>query len=424
MKDKKELSTKSECPCESGKKYGKCCKKKKIKYTKNGEYISKKIPLNEEVLEAINIQKEKFLEYYGREPQKGEFIFQFAPIYNDKILLDDIYMLRQIGVEENKIYAYYKSDGLMPNSLNIDLIAEKDIQEYSDLCREFDEQMEECGNDNIGIVNYVLTTNSYIGEQLDYSINALTSSLNDFIRRHSKTNCIREYVMNTEIDYCMFSAIKTIKVLHSIEELIKINIPECIYALGWGIFENYIYICAINANELLFKERLLPKLDRENYNFDVLPNGKINYKKVVNKRTGISINVEPKLQELKKFFPYKEDNELYDLFYRTACQYVHVDIMSAKSYFAVSDPYDEVNPSLIAGLIVLTITSFLITEISKNRYVQERFRKDIEYLCGNLNCKFEKCLELAQIDTEHKNDIFELLINRLVKSAENNLQKN
>jgi hypothetical protein len=413
MSNIKELLEDEICPCGSGGKYGHCCKKRGFRYVIDETNISKEIPMNQEIQDILKEQEHLFFEYYGRKPRNDKFLFSFMPVYNDGILLKTIHMFRQLGIDERKIYAYYKSDGLIPYDLNINLLTQKDLQEYEALCKEFDERMNSQLNAHMDVLPYVLLSNAHINEQIDYSIDAFINCLNDFLRRHSGTTSIRDYTMVTEVDYCMFSALKTIKVLQSLRELLKLQIPECIYALGRGIFENYMYLCAINKEPKLFQERLLPKLDEENYKFDVSSDGKINYRKIISRKTGVSVDVEPSNKELKKYLPNKIDSELYDLFYRTACQYVHVDIMSAKSYFTVTDPYDEIDPSLIAGLIVLVITSLLVAQIAKNSNVEELFQKDADYLCKNLNSRFQECLEMAICDPGHSNVIFDLLLHRL-----------
>lgn len=413
MSDIKELREDEICPCGSGGKYGSCCKKKGFRYVIDETNISKEIPMNQEIQDILKEQEQLFIEYYGRQPRSDEFVFSFMPVYNDEILLKTIHMFRQLGIDERKIYVYYKSDGLIPCDLNVNLLSQKELQEYEALCKEFDERMNSQLNAHMDVLPYVLLSNAHINEQIDYSIDAFINCFNDFLRRHSGMTSIRDYAMVTEVDYCMFSALKTIKVLQSLRELLKLQIPECIYALGRGIFENYMYLCAINKEPKLFQERLLPKLDGENYKFDVSSDGKINYRKVISRKTGVSVNVEPSNKELKKYLPNKTDSELYDLFYRTACQYVHVDIMSAKSYFAVTDPYDEIDPSLIAGLIILVITSFLVVQIAKNSNVEELFQKDANYLCEKLNSRFQECLEMVKCDPEHSNIIFDLLLHRL-----------
>lgn len=153
--------------------------------------------------------------------------------------------------------------------------------------------------------------------------------------------------MKSELDYCMFSGLKTIKTLESIDTLREDNLPECIYALGRGIFENYMFPCAVNREAGSFQQKLFPRVDEENYRFGVRQDGSVNYRQIIHKKTGKKQGGEVKNSELLTYLPYSEDREIYQVFYSKACQYVHVDVLSAKNYFAVVDPYGEVNPALI-----------------------------------------------------------------------------
>ena len=72
---------------------------------------------------------------------------------------------------------------------------------------------------------------------------------------------------------------------------------------------------------------------------------------------------------------------LYQTFYITACQYVHVDVMSAQSYFSKCDPYDELDRTLIASLIVGLLSVFLLLQIASNDTTltaNYRLRKQVE----------------------------------------------
>ncbi|MDR3314019.1 MAG: DUF5677 domain-containing protein [Oscillospiraceae bacterium] len=148
-----------------------------------------------------------------------------------------------------------------------------------------------------------------------------------------------------------FSALKTVKTLQSVMHLKENHLAECIYALSRGVFENYMYMCNINCDPALFYKKLLPKVDEENYTFAERSDGKIDFRNVINKHTGAKTSVGINISELKEKLPYDNDRDLYTVFYQSACQYVHVDIMSAKSYFSTVNPYDEIDRSLIATLI-------------------------------------------------------------------------
>ena len=106
------------------------------------------------------------------------------------------------------------------------------------------------------------------------------------------------------------------------------------------------------------------------------------------------------------------------MFYSKACQYVHVDVLSAKSYFAVLDPYDEVNPALVAELIISVIAVMLLDQLRKNSSVEDQFREDAGYLCGKLSEILKICLEMVESDPEHQNVVVELLVRRIAAGGE------
>lgn len=408
-----EISKNRPCPCGSGKVYGKCCRKKKIRYgIVNGKMV-RQIPANSEVTRCIRSLRSMFQNYYGRAPQGDEFVLSFDPIYNDRVRLDTVYAMRKIKMPEDKIYAFYKTDGLMPSSKNVSMLSQKDINEYKEKCKEYRRKICEPVEGQINILQLTAFADRYLEKIVSYSLKALTACLNNFIRRHSRKLRIYEFKMQTELDYCMFSALKTIKTLESIGILKEEYLTECIYALARGIFENYMYLCAINREETFFEERLWRQMDEENYRFATKKDGTVDYRRIIHIKTGEEQKVGANNTELQKRLPYQEDKELYRVFYTRACWYVHVDVLSAQSYFAVTDPYEEIDPSLIAGLITVVLTTLLLNQLRKNRFVQPLFRRDAAYLCRKLNKKAKRGLEIAGIDPEHPNAVLDLLIRRI-----------
>lgn len=408
----KELKNADICPCGSGKKYRACCKRKKFKFGLQGDKIIKKVPIHEEVKSLLKKMEDIFFEYYGRKPE-NDFLFAFTPIYNDEFLLHMVYTFRELGFPEEKIYAYYKSDGLFPCDVNIELLSQKDLEEFKSLCDEYSRLLSQSCEGELNNIQYVIASNSFLEEQIEYAMEAIIGSFNDFIHRHSMTNNITNYKMEKETDYCIFSALKTVKTLRSINKLRKEHLTECIYSLSRSIFENYMYMCSINMDHSLFKDKLLPKVDEENYTFDNYKDGKINYNKVIDRRTGGKLPVKIIISDLIKNLPCDADKELYTIFYQGVCQYVHVDVMSAKSYFSKYDPYDEIAPSLIANLIAVILAMLLLYQISKNKDTQSQYERDALYLCKKLSKRFTDCLEVTRCDLEHPNVIFDILLNRL-----------
>lgn len=93
--------------------------------------------------------------------------------------------------------------------------------------------------------------------------------------------------------------------------------------------------------------------------------------------------------------------------------------MSAKSYFKCNDPYDELNQSLVASIIINALSLLLLKEICKNREVQNQFKIDCEFLTNQLSRNIVNCLKLIQADKEKSNLIISTLLERFDNVEDN-----
>ena len=77
---RKKLSRNASCPCGSGKKYNVCCLKKGIEYLEEGGgAIHQSVPMTDDVAEVLRVQREKFVERFGREPGPDDPLFFDLP---------------------------------------------------------------------------------------------------------------------------------------------------------------------------------------------------------------------------------------------------------------------------------------------------------------------------------------------------------
>ncbi|MGT2802750.1 DUF5677 domain-containing protein [Streptococcus henryi] len=411
---KKKIVDKDYCPCDSGKVYEDCCKLKDIEWTISDGKITRTQRLVPEIEEILLEIKENFKQLYGREMNKEDYYFGFAPNFRNDSMLHIMESMRAANIPEEIIYAHFKTDGLLPiEELNLDKIPDGYLAEFEEYTEEYENAMNSDIVDEISSIKYVAMMNSIMEVLVLDTGESLKVGLTDFIHRHSEGKQITNFEMKTELDYCMFSALKTIKTLESVSILKSEFVSESIYALGRSIFENYLYLCAINQEENFFKEKMYPKIDSKKFAFSKNSNGKYNYNKVVNRQTGETHNVKVLLSDLKNKLNDTRYKELYDVFYQTACQFVHVDILTAESYFECHDPYDELNPSLVANVIINTLSLLVLKEISNNRCVQNQFKIDCEYLTSNISNKISECLVLIRADKERPNAIIDVLHNRL-----------
>ena len=403
------------CPCGSQKTYNICCKLKSIRwgFDESGALV-KQLPMSLETEEKLKATDHLFEQYYGRKPDKEDYVFSFTPIYQDELIFKVMKALRLSVIPPEDIYAYYKTDGLLASSVNDQFISEKDKKDYMNYRDEYCKAINEPLADAINTIQLTAYGNELLISTFDKVQERLIGSLNDFIHRHSnKPNGIYNYEMQSEVDYLLFSAIKTIKTMKGIALLIKEQIPECIHSLGRSLFENYMYLNKINCDPSFFKMKLLPKVDKEHFQFVTKKDKTIDHNKVFHIETGDIYNIHVVIAELKKSFKNFEDQVLYDLYYSNSCQYIHVDVLSATNYFSTYDPYDELNPSFQAAITTASISILLYNALIHNRLVSSRFYQDGSYLIRQLTKDLLAAIELVNCDSKHKQPIFSTLLKRL-----------
>lgn len=403
------------CPCGSKKSYNICCKQKLIKwgYDESGKLV-KQIPVSPEIGEDLKAAAQLFEQYYGRKPKQEDYIFSFSPVYQDELLFKAMQVMQSSGIPPEDIYAYYKTDGLLPCSLNDKYISEKCEKNYLYYRDEYCKTINAPLTNTINSLQFTVYGNELLRSTFDKVQERLIGSLNDFIHRHSNdSNGIYNYEMKSETDYLLFSAIKTIKTIKGITLLIEEQIPECIHALGRSLFENYMYLHKINCDPNFFKMKLLPKVDKEHFQFVRKKDKTIDRNKVFHIETGEIYNIHVIIAELKKSFSNLEDRDLYDLYYSNSCQYIHVDVLSAKNYFSTYDPYDELNPSLQAAIVTVSITILLYHALIHNRLVSPQFYQDGSYLVRQLTGDLLVAIEILNSDSVHMQQIFPTLLKRL-----------
>ena len=403
------------CPYGSQKPYSACCKLKPLKwgYAGDGKLV-KQIHMSPDLEEALKKTEQLFEEYYGRKPGKEDYVLSFIPIYQDEMLFNTMQAMQLAGIPPENIYAYYKTNGLLLCSLNDELVSDKDKEDFLNYCAEYRRAIEEPLTDSMNTLQFTALGNELLISTFDKSKEMIINSLNDFIHRHSnEPTGIYNYEMKTEIDYLLFSAIKTIKTIKGIALIVNEQIPKCIHALGRSLFENYMYLNKINCDPTFFKRKLLPKIDKDHFQFIRRKDGKIDHYRVSHIETGEIYNIRVVISDLKNSFSNFEDQGLYDLYYSNSCQYIHVDVLSATNYFSTYDPYDEINPSLQAAIIAIGITILLYNSLVHNQFVQSQFRQDVSHLISQLIKSLLVAITLLNSDSKPAQPIFSTLLKRL-----------
>ncbi len=140
--DRNEYRRNAPCPCGSRKTYESCCLAKGIAYVQDeaGE-VSRSVPIDAEVREALDEQRRRFVEKYGREPGPDDKVFFDAPPL-EHFEAEMVRAMEASGVSPAVIYAYEKT-GLLVSEENQHVIPDVDLAEWQAAIEEYSRLHEE-----------------------------------------------------------------------------------------------------------------------------------------------------------------------------------------------------------------------------------------------------------------------------------------
>jgi hypothetical protein len=410
-----ELSDHELCVCGSNRRYRNCREEKDFQFGYTNGTLAKQIPLSSGNLTTL-IQEAKrlFKEIYGRDALDGDFLVPFAGSSTEDMSVSMVYMTREAGIPENLIYASYKSGWLMPTESNMDLLSERDLDKFQQLNNQYNDAIANPKSDKgINMLSFLNFANDTLKSIYCDSIRKLEMTLNDYVRRHSHGVSLYNYEVKTVNDYCIFLSLKTLKIISGINKLYENHLNDSIYILSRGLFESYMYINAINQSPDFFNSKIIPRVDEVNFTFDKHKDGSTNYRYVIHKNSGDKKNIDVKVFDLGKYFTNEYDKELYRMFYQPACKYVHTDILSAQSYFNSFDPYEEIDITLVAGIISAAIIVILAEQIGLSFGTQRQYKKDVSYLLKQIRDDLITCFQILESDPAHPNAVYKTFVKRL-----------
>jgi len=128
-----ELGMKEPCPCGRGKLYKNCCRRNGVKFLrdKDGSLV-KKIPMNDEVSDALKRQMGKREAELGRPLRPDDRIFPEAAEAFPQIRK----AMQEIGIPPEKIYAFEKT-GRIVTEENMKFLSAADLKEWQDAIDEY-----------------------------------------------------------------------------------------------------------------------------------------------------------------------------------------------------------------------------------------------------------------------------------------------
>lgn len=415
----KEIDENEACPCGRDLPYGQCCKPNGIKWSRDGDTLHQeyKAAIPQIGRNDLEEYETRFLSLFGRKPGKKDLFLFDNSAHDNEFFRQGMTLLRNMGLPKEWIYAYYRTDGLMPTVENQKLILQQDLNLFRDYCREYTELMNsDFSNGHINVLLLTSIANEMFEEACDTTLRDAISGLDYFLNYTSDRKGSVVSPPNSLKEYVSFIAIRTIRAIKSVRMLGVSYEAEAIYAIGRSLFECYVYLKNLNCREDFFAGEIQPILASHEYGFEE-SDGRINYKKMhISKAINDSHHKKPKLKplyQLNERCGPDIDQELYAYYYRPACQFVHIDAFTARCCFYEEDLYTEFDPSLVAIICMLANVILIIEQLASLPFVPAQQSKDLSYLAGKHAHRICDCLMMLVVDPEQKEEEYACLLERL-----------
>lgn len=316
------------CPCKSGRMYKQCCHGKSFKWliAPNGE-IKRSFPLSTKMIEVVQHERQRYKSIFGR-----------APGHGDRLLVDT-YLITQEdwwnsfcdslelpGVRPELIYATRKT-GLMVTEFNIDLLPERDLEEWHAAIREFRKkkaQPRPSFRQRRFDAQYKLLKEEF--QAIQYVFGKLIHDFHD-------AACPAEDTVLFIRGHLLFCAARTVKTLQASAVLFEGSFGEDALNLSRSVYENYLNSVYAITHGHEFEKILMAQIGlTDGTNSYLREDGRINARIIVDGRTGERIKSRVSVKVMAKSSPFPEDMRIYELLYSHLSHYTHAHINAMGDY--------------------------------------------------------------------------------------------
>lgn len=393
-----EIKTNTLCPCDSGKRYGNCCKKKKLKWLvdENGDY-HKSIPISAEVREVLEHASEDYQRIFERSPNKLK-----DPVFLTRFLMSDEEVLKQTtetlersDISPEFIYAHRKTRGLILTRDNEQLMTTKDVEEWNDAIDEYFYFLE-----NPPEKNKIDILFEAFEEELDNCIICIGYILEYGLKENAERIPSSSELFFVD-DYVLLCATKSAKTLRSIKTLVREDIGADCLALARHIYENYLHILfALNRPEKLADlVDAVVGLKTGTHEYERKKDGGINNRKIVRKSDG-SVSQPVSTHKMVESSNHDEDLALFDYLYSFLSEYTHPSFTGFELLIKENGNLDPLSNELANEAIFFSIcfVAMILDEIKKLNIISLEMKKDIQTVTKRIGRKAKPLLNEMSSD--------------------------
>lgn len=375
-----EVSSKEPCPCDSGKSFGACCKRRKVRWSRDGRgAIHRSVHIGDGGVARLREMEDRFVETFGRKPRGND------PIFFDQFFLSQRELERQslkamkaAGIRPELAYAYQQT-GRVATKETLKKLTPAEEREYIDSIEEYFELEEE------GLVEF------YPGDEPD-----LISDMNDLLKKNQiVSGYFAEKHLNKSrtrrsdadgIEFVVgFSTLNVARSLRAIHLMIENDASYDAFHVVRSIVENVISVAYLYNNPdkiSVFDAQIGVMLGT--HRFATNKKGQQQPDRILDLSDGSEVQVPTRwgmATSLGQLYV-----ELYNDLYRPISSFCHSDI-GVFPHFMEEGRFDFLSPSFHADVLLSThLLSLLFFEIV-------RLNSDCpKYLKGDLSLISERSL--------------------------------
>lgn len=333
-----EISARRACPCGSGSRYGKCCKKKQFRWVEEPDgSLCKEIPIGPEMVELLREQAERFRAVFGREPAGSDPVFFERVLTTTRESFEEDYrrdMLRAMkscGTDPAFVYAFQKT-GLVLTDTSRHFVPDVDVLAWKQAVEEYRSGKAESLDESPDTL-----TVADLLEGLRAECTRCVTILSSLIRKLGRTPEFDAGIYSgadAAKEYIWFCVARATKTLQSLQPLIEGGWNEDALTVVRSLYESYLHIAYVRSNPGATKSFAVAKIGttKGTHAFEKTKSGKDNTRIIVDLATGERIPNDITPHDMASQTGVPEDMPVFKFIYRILSHRAHPHIFSLPLY--------------------------------------------------------------------------------------------
>jgi hypothetical protein len=389
----REFGDAEECGCGSGKPYATCCKKTRVRYTRDGwGRIHKTILLDQDGRAAFDEAMAAFKKTFGRAPGRRDRVL-LAPYRHspDDFRRMFLKIADEAGTPKHLVYAYVKTDGLMLTEANEELASPQDVEDVKSAVDEYFDALDQ----GIDLLEPEITAISEALSLVEENIDDVVVHLGSYADKAP-----REIRRNLPLFFQFLLIARSYQVIKTIADKRPDDIGNEAIASLRTVYECTLLIMRLEI-EPSYADTLLAQAlhGSELYSYKLKKNGKIDYSVIVEHSTGRNFESRPSFSQCANLIGVRHA-ELFNIAYPILSSQVHFNAFGMIQRYRSTGSFlmwDDVDRPIVAVISLITIL-YLILSIALIKRCTKTIRRDALFIFNRLYCATSVLMDAIDIE--------------------------